>query len=74
MTVVDPNTGLMITCQPWEYAELCKQHGWVKTTYETNTAPSQKYVFTPPEEKAEMEWAKKAKEDNDETTQTMAQR
>lgn len=73
--VIDPNTGLLITCQPWEYAELCKQHGWIKTTYETNTTPSQKYDFmtntvpsqknnfTPPEEKAEMEWAKKAKEE-----------
>lgn len=39
MTVVDPNTGLTITCQPWEYAELCRQHGWIKTTYETNTVP-----------------------------------
>lgn len=70
--VIDPNTGLLITCQPWEYAELCKQHGWIKTVYETNTtpsqkydfttntAPSQKYNFTPPEERAEMEWAKKA--------------
>ena len=63
MTVIDPNTGLTITCQPWEYAELCKQHGWIKTTYETNTLHIQKYDFTPPEEKAEAEWAKKAKED-----------
>ena len=63
MTVVDPHTGLTITCQPWEYAELCEQHNWVKTTYETNTARSQKYDFTPPEEKKEMEWAKKAKEE-----------
>lgn len=39
MTVIDPNTGLLITCQPWEYAELCKQHGWIKTRYETNTVP-----------------------------------
>ena len=60
MTVIDPNTGLLITCQPWEYAELCKQHGWIKTKHETNTTPIQKYSFTPPEEKAEMEWAKKA--------------
>lgn len=43
MTVVDPNTGLLITCEPWEYAELCKQRGWVKTAYETNTTPIQKY-------------------------------
>lgn len=43
MTVVVPNTGLLITCEPWEYAELCKQHGWIKTTYETNTTPIQKY-------------------------------
>lgn len=48
MIVVDPNTGLTITCQPWEYAELCRQHNWVKTIYETNTG---------------MEWAKKAKEE-----------
>ena len=41
MTVIDPNTGLMITCEPWEYAELCKQHGWIKTTYEANTITSQ---------------------------------
>lgn len=53
MTVIDPNTGLLITCQPWEYAELCRQHGWIKTTYETNTTPSQKYDFTPPEEKTD---------------------
>lgn len=46
MTVIDPNTGLMITCEPWEYTELCKQRGWIKTTYETNTTPSQKYDFT----------------------------
>ena len=45
MNIIDPNTGLLITCQPWEYAELCKQHGWIKTTYETNTTPSQKYDF-----------------------------
>lgn len=62
MTVVDPNTGLTITCQPWEYAELCRQHNWVKTTYETNAVSSQKYDFTPTREKAAMERAKKAKE------------
>ena len=45
MTVIDPNTGLLITCQPWEYAELCKQHGWIKTKYETNTTHIQKYDF-----------------------------
>ncbi len=52
MTVVDPNTGLLITCQPWEYAELCKQRGWIKTTYETNTAPTQEYEVgeIPPEQ------------------------
>lgn len=44
--VIDPNTGLLITCQPWEYAELCKSHGWIKTKYETNTTPIQKYDFT----------------------------
>lgn len=77
MTVIDPNTGLLITCEPWEYAELCKQHGWIKTGYETNTTSIQKYDFTtntipnkkhnfiPPEEKAEIEWVKKAKEEND---------
>lgn len=43
MNVIDPNTGLLITCQPWEYAELCKQRGWIKTTYETNTTPIQEY-------------------------------
>lgn len=75
MTVIDPNTGLLITCQPWEYAELCKSHGWIKTAYATDTTPSQKYDFmtntvpktknnfTPPEETAELEWAKKAKEE-----------
>lgn len=75
MTVIDPNTGLLITCEPWEYIELCKQRGWIKTTYETNITPIQKYDFTtntvtnqkhnfiPPEEKAEMELVKKAKED-----------
>lgn len=45
MTLIDPNTGLLITCQPWEYAELCKQHGWIKTTYETDTTPKPKYDF-----------------------------
>lgn len=65
MTVIDPNTGLTITCQPWEYAELCKQSGWIKTTYETNTTPVKKYNFIPPEEKTEMEWAKKAKGENE---------
>lgn len=44
--IIDPNTGLLITCQPWEYAELCKQHGWIKNRYETNTTPIQKYDFT----------------------------
>lgn len=44
--VIDPNTGLLLTCQPWEYAELCKSHGWIKTRYETNTNPIQKYDFT----------------------------
>lgn len=63
MTVVDPNTGLMITCQPWEYAELCRQHGWIKTVYETSTTPIQKRSFMPPEEKAELEWAKRAEEE-----------
>lgn len=75
MTVIDPNTGLLITCEPWEYAELCKQRGWIKTEYETNTTPIKKYDFTtntvtsqkqnfiPPAERAEMEWAKKAKEE-----------
>ena len=62
MTVIDPNTGLTITCQPWEYAELCKQRGWIKTTYETSATPAQELDFTPPEEKAELEWAEKAKE------------
>lgn len=74
MTVVDPNTGLLITCEPWEYAELCKQLGWIKTAYETNTTPIKKYDFTtssvpnqennfiPPEERGELEWVKKAKE------------
>lgn len=46
MTVIDPNTGLLLTCQPWEYAELCKSHGWIKNRYETNTTPIQKYDFT----------------------------
>ena len=46
MTVIDPNTGLLITCEPWEYAELCKQRGWIKTTYVTNTTPIKKYDFT----------------------------
>ena len=46
MTFIDPNTGLLITCEPWEYAELCKQRGWIKTEYETNTTPIQKYDFT----------------------------
>lgn len=75
MTVIDPNTGLMITCEPWEYAELCKQRGWIKTKYETNTPPIQKFDFTtstvpsqknnfiPPEERGELEWVKKAKEE-----------
>lgn len=44
MTVIDPNTGLLITCELWEYAELCRQRGWIKTAYEANT--------TLPEEKA----------------------
>lgn len=75
MTVIDPNTGLLITCEPWEYAELCKQRGWIKTVYETNTTPSPKYDFTtstvsrirnnfiPPEERGELEWVKRAKEE-----------
>jgi hypothetical protein len=46
MTVIDPNTGLLITCEPWEYAELCKSNGWIKTTYETDTTPKLKYDFT----------------------------
>lgn len=46
MTILDPDTGLLITCEPWEYAELCKRQGWIKTTYETNTTPIQKYDFT----------------------------
>lgn len=46
MMVIDPNTGLLLTCQPWEYAELCKSHGWIKNRYETNTTPIQKYDFT----------------------------
>lgn len=65
MTVIDPNTRLMITCQPWEYVELCKQRGWIKTTYETSVMSAQKRSFTPPEEKAELEWAKKAEEKNE---------
>lgn len=24
MTFVDPDTGLVVTCQPWEYAEMAK--------------------------------------------------
>lgn len=63
MTIIDPNTGLLITCEPWEYAELCKQHGWIKTTYKTNTVPSQKDNFIPPGERGELEWVKKAKEE-----------
>ena len=78
MTIIDPNTGLMITCEPWEYAELCKRQGWIKTKYETNTTPVQKFDFTsntvpikkysfiPPEERAEMEWVKKVMEEEDE--------
>ncbi len=50
--VIDPNTGLLLTCQPWEYAELCKSHGWIKTKYEANT--------TPPEEKIELSEEEKA--------------
>ena len=52
MTVIDPNTGLMITCEPWEYAELCKQHGWIKTAYETNTAPLEEKIKLGKEDKA----------------------
>ena len=63
MTVIDPNTGLTITCQPWEYIELCKQRGWIKTVYETNTTSVQEHSFTPPEEKAELEWAKRAEDE-----------
>ena len=63
MTVIDPSTGLTITCQPWEYSELCKQRGWIKTVYETSTTPIPKHSFTPPEEKAELEWAKRAEEE-----------
>lgn len=75
MTVIDPNTGLLITCEPWEYTELCKQRGWIKTEYETNTTPIKKYDFTtntvtsqkqnfiPPEERGELEWIKKATEE-----------
>lgn len=60
MTIVDPNTGLTITCQPWEYDELCKQRGWVKTVFGTSATPAKEHSFTPPEEKAESEWAEKA--------------
>lgn len=63
MIIIDPSTGLTITCQPWEYNELCKQRGWIKTVYATSATPVQKRGFTPPEEKAELEWAKKAKEE-----------
>ena len=52
MTVIDPNTGLMITCEPWEYAELCKSHGWIKTAYETNTAPLEEKIKLGKEDKA----------------------
>lgn len=47
MTVIDPNTGLTITCEPWEYSELCRQHGWIKTTYETNTVTSKAKPYKP---------------------------
>lgn len=35
MTFVDPDTGLVITCQPWEYAEMAKVRGWYKTKLES---------------------------------------
>ena len=61
MTIIDPNTGLTITCEPWEYAELCKQRGWIKTVYEASTTPVQKRSLIPPGEEVELEWAKKWK-------------
>lgn len=35
MTFVDPNTGILVTCSPWEYAEMAKDRGWIKTTWES---------------------------------------
>lgn len=35
MTFVDHDTGLVVTCQPWEYAEMAKSRGWHKTKWES---------------------------------------
>lgn len=45
--VIDPNTGLLgLPCQPREYeGELCKQHGWIKTTYEPKTSYTEKMIL-----------------------------
>lgn len=34
MTLVDIDTGLVVTCQPWEYGEMAKSRGWFRTKWE----------------------------------------
>lgn len=45
--VIDPSTGLLgLPGQPREHdAELCKQHGWIKTTYEPKTSYTEKMIL-----------------------------
>ena len=46
MTFVDPDTGIVITCSPWEYEELRKRYIKIKNTSRRTGIKNGKFKIT----------------------------